>query len=65
MDCCGKQEEDGNKINIVTRGGSKTREDATKKDQDQYQWVGKNTTPQQNFDLQRRRRHSRRLDMRF
>jgi hypothetical protein len=47
------REEDGKKINIVTRGGAKTGEDATKKDQDQYQWVRKNTTPQQNFDAQR------------
>jgi hypothetical protein len=37
------REEDGKKINIVTRGGAKTGEDATKKDQDQYQWVRKNT----------------------
>jgi hypothetical protein len=44
------REEDGKKINIVTRGGAKTGEDATKKDQDQYQWVRKNTTPEQKFD---------------
>jgi hypothetical protein len=45
-----KPEEDGKKINIVTRGGAKTGADATKKNQDQHQWVRKNTTPQQNFD---------------
>jgi hypothetical protein len=45
-----KREEDGKKINIVTRGGAKTGEDATKKDQDQYQWVRKNTMPEQKFD---------------
>jgi len=28
------REEDGKKINIVTRGGDKIGEDATKKDQD-------------------------------
>jgi hypothetical protein len=30
------KEEDVKKINIVTRGGAKTREYASKKDQDQY-----------------------------
>jgi hypothetical protein len=30
------REEDGKKINIVTKGGAKIREDAAKKDQDQY-----------------------------
>ena len=40
------KEEDGKKINIVTRGGAKTREDATKKDMDEYQWVRKNTMPE-------------------
>jgi hypothetical protein len=44
------REEDGKKINLVTRGGAKTREDATKKDQDQYQWVRKNTSLEQKFD---------------
>jgi hypothetical protein len=43
--------EDGKKINIVTRGGAKTGAVSTKKDQYQYQWVKKNTTPQQNFDV--------------
>jgi hypothetical protein len=45
------REEDGKKINIVTRGGEKTGGDATKKDQDQYQWVRKNTKPEQKFDV--------------
>jgi hypothetical protein len=31
-----KREEDGKKINIVTRGGANIGEDASKKDQDQY-----------------------------
>jgi hypothetical protein len=43
-------EEDGKKINIVTRGGAKIGEDAAKKDQDQYQWVRKNTTIEYKFD---------------
>jgi hypothetical protein len=47
------KEEDGKKINIVTRGGAKIGEDATKKDQDQYQWVRKNTTPEQKFDARK------------
>ena len=38
------REEDGKKINIVTRGGSKIGSDATKKNQDIHQWVRKNTT---------------------
>jgi hypothetical protein len=44
------REEVGNKIKIVTRGGSKTRKYATKKDQDKYQWVRKNTMPEKKFD---------------
>jgi hypothetical protein len=44
------REEDGKNINIVTRGGSKIGEDATKKDQDQCQWVRKNIILEQNFD---------------
>jgi hypothetical protein len=43
------REEDGKKINIVTRGGSKIEEYAAKKDQDQYQWVRKNTVPEHKF----------------
>jgi hypothetical protein len=43
MDWVENNEEDGNKINIVTRGGAKIGEDAAKKDQDQHQWVKKNT----------------------
>jgi len=38
------REEDGKKIHIVTKGGANIGEDATKKDQDQYQWVMKNTS---------------------
>jgi hypothetical protein len=44
------REEDGKNINIVTRGGAKTGEDASKKDQNQYQWVKKNTTQKHMFD---------------
>jgi hypothetical protein len=46
-----KKEGDGKKTIIVTRGGSRTREDVAKKNQDQHQWVKKNTTPQHNFDV--------------
>jgi len=53
MDCGGKKEEDGKKINIFTICGSKTEEDAAKKDEDQYQWVRKNTTPEQEFDVRK------------
>ena len=44
------REEGDNNINIVIRGGDKTGEDVAKKDQDQYQWVRKNTMPEQKFD---------------
>jgi hypothetical protein len=44
------KKEDDNNINIITRGGTKTGEDATKKDQDQYHWIRKNTMPEQNFN---------------
>jgi hypothetical protein len=47
------REEDGKKIHIVTRGGENIGEDATKKDQYQYQWVRKNTTPKQKFDARK------------
>jgi hypothetical protein len=42
-------EENGKKIKIFTKGGAKIGEYATKKNQDQYQWVRKNITPGQNF----------------
>jgi hypothetical protein len=44
------REEDGKKIHIVTRGGAKIGGDVSKKDQDQYQWVRKNTEHKQKFD---------------
>jgi hypothetical protein len=44
------REEDGKKINIFNIGGAKTGEDATKKDQDHYQWIRKNTTPKHKFN---------------
>jgi hypothetical protein len=40
-----KREEDGKKINIVTRGGAKIGEDSTKKYWDMYQWIRKNIFP--------------------
>jgi autotransporter adhesin len=45
------REEEGKKINIVTRGGAKTREDAAKKDQYQHQWVRKNTVHEHMLDV--------------
>jgi hypothetical protein len=41
----------GKKNNTLTRGGAKTGEDASKKYQDQYQSVRKNTSPEQKFDV--------------
>jgi hypothetical protein len=46
-------QEDGKKINIVTRCGANIVVYAAKNDQDQDQWVRKNTTPQQNFDVRK------------
>lgn len=47
----GNKEEDKKKIHIATTGGANTGEDADqKKEQDWYQWVRKNTTPEQKFD---------------
>jgi hypothetical protein len=43
----GNKEEDKKKIHIATTGGANTGEDADqKKEQDWYQWVRKNTTPE-------------------
>jgi hypothetical protein len=39
-------EEDGKNIKIVTRGGANIGEDVAKKDQYQYQWLKKNTSPE-------------------
>jgi hypothetical protein len=50
MDWVENREEDGNNINIVTRGGAETGEYVAKKDRDKYQWVRKNTTLEQKFD---------------
>jgi hypothetical protein len=47
------REYDGNKINIVTRGGTKKGADAADQNQNQHQWVKKNTTPQQHLDVQK------------
>jgi hypothetical protein len=42
-------EEEGKNSNIVTRGGAKTREDATKKDHYQYRLARKNTMHEHKF----------------
>jgi hypothetical protein len=47
------REDDGKKINIVTRGGTKTGANASKHDRNQHQWVKKNTTLQQHFDARK------------
>jgi hypothetical protein len=47
------REEDGKKINIVTRGGDKTGDDTTKQNEDIHQWVRKNVEPEQNFDARK------------
>jgi hypothetical protein len=47
------KEEDGKKIKIVIKGGAKTCSYVAKKNQDQHQWVKKNTTPQQQFDVRK------------
>jgi hypothetical protein len=44
------REEDGKKINIVTRGGEKTGVDVVNKDQDPYRGIRKNTEPKKKFD---------------
>jgi hypothetical protein len=45
--------DDGRNINIVTRGGAKTGDDAVRQDPTQHQWVKKNTEPQKQFDAQK------------
>jgi len=50
------REKHGKNIKIVTRGGAKTREDVAKKDQDQYEWVRKNTTPEHKFDAHKEKK---------
>jgi hypothetical protein len=45
--------DDGNNINIITRGGVKTGADAAKQDPVQHQWVKKNTEPQTHFDVRK------------
>jgi len=44
------REEDGKKINIFTRGGTKTRDDAAKQNKDLHHWIRKNTTSKHKFD---------------
>jgi len=44
------REDDGKNIIIVTRGGTKIGEDAENQNQNQHQWVKKNTTHKQHFD---------------
>jgi hypothetical protein len=45
--------DDGRNINIVTRGGAKTRTNAAKQDPTQHQWVKKNIDPQKQFDVRK------------
>ena len=45
------REDEGKKINIVARGGTKIGEYAANQNQNQHQWVRKNTTPQQHLDV--------------
>jgi hypothetical protein len=42
--------EDGRNINIVTHGGTKTRNDTVRQEPAQNQWVKKNTEPRKQFD---------------
>jgi hypothetical protein len=49
------REEERKNINIVTIGEAKTREYVAKKDRDQYQWIKKNTTPEQKFDAHKKK----------
>jgi hypothetical protein len=42
--------DDGRNINIVTRGGAKTGNDAVRQDLAQHQWVKNNVEPQKQFD---------------
>jgi hypothetical protein len=39
-------------INIVTRGGAKTKNDAVRQELLQHQWVKKNVEPKKRFDAQ-------------
>jgi hypothetical protein len=45
--------DEGRKINIVTRGGAKTGNDAVRKDPTQHQWEKKNVEPKKQFDAQK------------
>jgi hypothetical protein len=44
--------ENGININIVMRGGAKTRPDVVRQDPSQHQWVKKNVEPHKLFDAQ-------------
>jgi hypothetical protein len=46
-----KGRDNGINVNIVTRGGTKTRNDAVRKDLAQHQWVTMNAEPQKQFDV--------------
>jgi hypothetical protein len=48
------REDDGKNINIVTRGGAKIGVYASKKDQDQYQWVRKSITTKHKFYVRKK-----------
>jgi hypothetical protein len=45
--------DEGWNINIVTRGGAKTGNDAVRQEPVQNQWVKKNTEPRKQFDVQK------------
>jgi hypothetical protein len=42
--------DEGQNINIVTRGGTQTRNDVVRQEPVQNQWVKKNTNPKKQFD---------------
>jgi hypothetical protein len=52
VDCC-KIRDPGRNINIVTRGGVKTGEDAQDQKKESQCWIQKNTQPQQQFDAKK------------
>jgi hypothetical protein len=47
-----KARDEGWNINIVTRGGAKTGNDAARQEPVQHQWVKKNVEPRRQFDAQ-------------
>jgi hypothetical protein len=51
--------DEGQNINIVTRGGAKIGNDTVRQEPTQNQWVKKNTNQGRQFDAQKRRRYLR------